>query len=83
MQFRQWVFAKPMVGDVLTLEQFRLQEGTLPPLRNGEALVRVKLINIHAGTRARIATQTTILGQTDKMNYACAEVVQSRDRTFK
>ncbi len=83
MQFRQWVFAKPMVEDVLTLDQFRLEEGTLPSLRDGEALVKVKLINIHAGTRARMANQTTILGQTDKMNYACAEVVQSRDRTFK
>ncbi len=82
-KFRQWIFAKPMVNDVLGPEQFQLQEVPIPELKQGQALVRVKLVNIHSGTRARMANGMTKLGDTDRSNYACAEVVQSRDQTFK
>src|SRR5258708_12145610 len=72
-----------MVNDVLGPEQFELREGPIPELTQGRALVRVKLLNIHSGTRARMANGMTKLGDTDRSNYACAEVVQSRDQTFK
>ena len=72
-----------MVGDVLTLEQFELRESPIPELKRGQALVRVKLINIHSATRSRMANGTTKLGETDRTNYACAEVLQSRDQAFK
>lgn len=80
---RQWIFAKPMVDDALRPEQFELRELSIPELTQGQALVRVKLVNIHSGTRARMASGMTKLGDTDRSNYACAEVIKSRDRTFK
>jgi NADPH:quinone reductase and related Zn-dependent oxidoreductases len=43
-KFRQWVFGKPMVNDVLGPEQFELQELPIPELKQGQALVRVKLV---------------------------------------
>jgi NADPH-dependent curcumin reductase CurA len=82
-KYRQWIFAKPMVNDVLGQEQFELREIPIPELKQGQALVRVKLVNIHSGTRARMANGMTRLGDTDRSNYACAEVVQSRDQTFR
>jgi NADPH-dependent curcumin reductase CurA len=81
--FRQWIFAKPMVDDVLSPEQFELRELPIAELKRGQALVRVKLVNIHSATRWRMAIGMTELGKTDRSNYACAEVIQSRDATFK
>jgi NADPH-dependent curcumin reductase CurA len=81
--YRQWIFARPMVDDVLGMQQFALREVPIPELKLGQALVRVKLVNIHSGTRARMASGMTGLGDTDRSNYACAEVVQSRDKTFR
>ena len=72
-----------MVDNILGPEQFELREVPIPELLQEQALVRVKLVNIHSGTRARMANGMTKLGDTDKSNYACAEVIQSRDRTFK
>ena len=46
-KLRQWIFAKPMVNDVLGPEQFQLREVPIPELKQGQALVRVKLVNIH------------------------------------
>jgi len=82
-KLRQWIFVRPMVNDVLGPEQFELREVPIPELQQEQALVRVKLVNIHSGTRARMANGMTKLGDTDKSNYACAEVIQSRDRTFR
>ena len=81
--YRKWIYAKPMVGDVLGPEQFALREVPVPDVQPGQALVRVKLVNIHSATRLRMAQGMTKLGDTDLSNYACAEVVQSRDKTFK
>jgi NADPH-dependent curcumin reductase CurA len=81
--YRTWIFAKPMAGDALGREQFELREAPIPEVQQGQALVRVKLINIHSGTRARMANATTKIGDTDRTNYACTQVVQSRDPTFK
>jgi NADPH-dependent curcumin reductase CurA len=82
-KYRQWIFAKPMVNDDLGLEQFELWELPIPELEQDQALVRVKLVNIHSATRVRMAHGMTRLGDTDRSNYACAEVIQSRDRAFK
>jgi NADPH-dependent curcumin reductase CurA len=81
--YRQWIFAKPMVDDTLGPEQFALRELPIQELAEGQALVRVKLINIHSATRTRMANGMTKLGDTDRSNYACAEVMQSRDPTFR
>lgn len=81
--YRVWIYAKAMARDVIGAEQFELRELPLPDLEQGQALVRVKLVNIHSATRARMANGTTMLGDTDRSNYACAEVVQSRDPAFR
>jgi NADPH-dependent curcumin reductase CurA len=80
--YRQWTFAKPLVDDQLGLEQFALRETPIPDLEVGQALVRVKLINIHSNVRFRMARGITRLGESDPSNYACAEVVASRASTF-
>src|SRR5258708_22859453 len=80
---RKWIYAKPMVDDALGPEQFELRELPIPELQQGQALVRVKLVNIHSATRLRMDRGMTKLGDTDRSNYACAEVIQSRDKTFK
>src|SRR3981081_2131156 len=82
-KLRQWIFVRPMVNDVLGPEQFELREVPIPELQQEQALVRVKLVNIHSGTRARMANGMTKLGDTDRSNYACAELIQARDQTFK
>jgi NADPH-dependent curcumin reductase CurA len=81
--YRQWFYAKPMINDALELEQLELRELPVPELQQDQALVRVKLINIHSATRTRMARGMTKLGDTDYSNYACAEVLRSRDKTFK
>src|SRR5258708_17944672 len=81
--YRKWIYAKPMVDDALGPEQFELRELPIPELQQGQALVRVKLVNIHSATRLRMVRGMTKLGDTDCSNYACAEVIQSRDKTFK
>src|SRR5260370_42092607 len=81
--YRKWIYAKPMVDDALGPEQFELRELPIPELQQGQALVRVKLVNIHSATRLRMARGMTKLSDTDRSNYACAEVIQSRDKTFK
>src|SRR5713101_4657507 len=81
--YRKWIYAKPMVDDALGPEQFALRELPIPELQQDQALVRVKLVNIHSATRLRMARAMTKLGDTDLSNYACAEVIQSRDKTFK
>jgi NADPH-dependent curcumin reductase CurA len=80
---RQWIYAKPLQKGKLGPEHFELREVALPELKDGEALVRVKLINIHSNTRMRMSTHAVPLGETDAANYACAEVIDSRTPTFK
>src|SRR5882757_7137328 len=80
---RQWIYSKPMVEDILDLGQFEMREQPIPDLKEGQALVRVKLINVHSNTRTRMALGMTVLGETERSNYACGEVVQSRDPAFR
>jgi NADPH-dependent curcumin reductase len=83
LTLRQWIYAKPMQDDVLEPDQFELRETPVPEISDGQALVRVKLINLHSNIRTRMALGAIPLGETDFANYACAEVVQSRDPAFK
>ena len=52
-----------MVEDALGLEQFELREQPIPELKGGQALVRVKLINVHSNSQTRIALGMTALGR--------------------
>jgi NADPH-dependent curcumin reductase CurA len=87
---RQWIVAKPLVGNSITPDLFAQRELPMPEPAAGQALVRVKIINLHSRTRLRFQTEErpngfgiTSLGDTDRANYACCEVVASRDKTFK
>jgi NADPH-dependent curcumin reductase CurA len=80
---RQWIYAKPLENGKLGSQHFELRDVALPELKDGEALVRVKLINIHSNTRMRMASGAIPIGATDAANYACAEVIESRSPTFK
>ncbi|MGJ4944935.1 zinc-binding dehydrogenase [Bradyrhizobium sp. HKCCYLS1011] len=79
--FRQ-CYARPMQDDVLEPDQFELREKPIPKLADGQALARIKLINVHSNVRMRMALGAIPLGGTDPANYACAEIVQSRDPAF-
>lgn len=88
--YRQWVIASPVTGDAITPDQFAMHELPIPALDEGQALVRIKLINLHSRTRLRIPTTanpdapgTIRPGETDLSNYGCVEVIASRDATFR
>jgi len=80
--FRQWIHARPMSDDTIGPDQFEMRTLPVPVLQEGEALVRVKLINLHSATRTRMASGAVPIGDTDRSNYACAEVLASRDPVF-
>ena len=80
--FGRWVVAQAPVDGELGLANFRREVVETPRLQDGQALVRVKLINIHSATRLRMARGMIRLSETDLNNYACAEVVASRDTRF-
>lgn len=81
--FRQWYQCKPLSNDEpLSLDHFARRELPVPDLEDGQALVRVRVINLHANTRRRMVGGIIPLGGTDNSNYAYAEVVASRDPIF-
>lgn len=80
--FNRWVVAKAPQDDDLTLDHFRHERVEMPQLEEGQALVRVRLVNIHSATRLRMARGLIREGETDRNNYACAQVVASRDERF-
>lgn len=80
--FDRWVVAHSVDADTLRPEDFVRQTLPVPEVPDGAALVRVRLVNIHAATRQRIAQGVVAPGETEPRNYACAEVVKSRDPAF-
>jgi len=81
--FRQWVVARTPLDGQLSADCFERRRVAMPSVGPGEALVRVRLINIHSATRLRMALGLTPVGETDRRTYACAEVMVSRDPTFQ
>lgn len=82
LMFERWVIAKLVQEHQLQPSHFRRETVAMPELREGEALVRIKLINVHSATQLRIEQGLTPLGETDPRNFACAQVVASKDPTF-
>lgn len=80
--FRQWVVKEGVAGGVLREQNFEQRVVPMPHMQEGEALARIKLINVHAATRMRIARGLIPEGATDPNNYACAQIVRSRDPAF-
>lgn len=81
--YKKWVLAKRVIDRKITPENFKLIEEPIPPIKDGQCLIKVRLIDIHSDTRERMGNGSVKTGQTDNTNYACADVLQSRDRTFK
>ncbi len=81
--YKKWVLNKPVVGGKLSEDNFKMLEQPMPTVEQGKCLIQVKVINVHASTRNRMMNGTTKMGDTDKTNYGCATVLQSRDKTFK
>ncbi len=79
----KWIFAEPLTDGTLGHAQFALHELPMPEPTAGQALARIKLINIHSNTRMRMVRGMTRLGETDPTNYACAEILKSRDPAFR
>lgn len=80
---RQWVYAKPMVNDTITADQFAMKEIPVPEPKRGQALVRVTLVGIHPRVRHSMAAGGSLkIGETEP-NFACAQVLKSRDPVFK
>ncbi len=82
---KKWVLTKNVGDDLkLTLDHLKMVEEPMPAPKQGEALIQVLITNIHSGTRNLMkAGGSTKVGETDKTNYACARVLQSRDKTYK
>jgi NADPH-dependent curcumin reductase len=82
-RFARWVVAAqaPVDGE-LALGHFRREVVQTPRLRDGQALVRVKLVNIHSATRLRMVRGAIPVGDTDRNNYALGQVVASRNARF-
>ena len=82
---KKWILTKNVGDDnKLTMDHFKLVEEPMPQIKQGEALVKVILCNIHANTRNLMkAKGSTKVGETDRTNYSFAKVIQSRDKTFK
>ena len=82
--YKKWVVTKPVIDNKLTLDHFKMVEAPMPQVPQGSALIKVKVVNIHSGVRSRMGPKgSTKPGETDLYNYGCAEVLQSRDKTYK
>lgn len=80
--YRQWIFCGPIEGS-LDPGHFEMQALPLPALREGDALVRVKLLNLHPGARFRMQVGLVPVGTTDESNFAFGEVIASRNPVFR
>ncbi|PYE23116.1 hypothetical protein C7410_10811 [Paraburkholderia silvatlantica] len=80
--FDRWVVGACVQHDALRVSDFVRESLPMPAVPTGAALVRIRLLNIHSATRQRIVRGTVAAGQTESRNYACGEVVASRDTAF-
>lgn len=81
---RQWIYSSPVTGK-LTVENFSLQQVAIPELRQGQALVRNKLISLDPANRAYLVEQgyRPQLQVGDVMaGFGIGEVIESRDERF-
>lgn len=82
---RRWIYSKPVAGN-LTVDNFELVETPTPTLRQGQALVRNRLVSLDPANRVYFARQTyrpqiqigDVMG-----GFALGEVIESTDNRFK
>ena len=82
---RQWIYSKPITGKLET-DNFSLRESPLPKIRQGQALIRNKLISLDPANRVYFAMRTyrpqIQLGDV-MAGFGIGEVVESTDGRFK
>lgn len=82
---RQWIYAKPITGN-LSIRNFSIRENPMPKLRQGQALVRNKLISLDPANRVYFAIQTyrpqIQLGDV-MAGFGLGEVIESTDARFR
>lgn len=81
---RQWIYDRPVVGK-LTQENFSLREVKVPELREGQTLVRNKLLSLDPANRSYLVMQAyrPMLQPGDVMaGFGIGEVVASTDYRF-
>lgn len=79
--FRQWYLARAISGE-FGPDNFEMRTLPLPALQDGEALVRVRLLNLHPGARFRMQVGLVPVDTTDESNFAFGEVIASRNPVF-
>lgn len=80
--FDRWVVSPTVTTATWGIESFVRETLPMPAVPEGSALVRVRLVNIHSATRQRMVQGVVAPGETEPRNYACAEVILSRDPAF-
>lgn len=82
---RRWIYARPLEGP-LTEDHFERRDAPIPDLRQGQALVRVRLVSIDPANRLYFALQAyrPQLVPGDVMaGFGIGEVVESTDPRFR
>ncbi len=80
--YRLWTYARPIEAG-FGPANLAMQTLPLPALQDGDALVRVRLLNPHPGARFRMQIGLVPLGATDESNFAYGEVIASRNPVFR
>lgn len=82
---RRWIYARPLEGP-LSVSNFERRDEPVPQLRQGQALVRVRLVSIDPANRLYFALQAyrPQLAPGDVMaGFGIGEVVESTDPRFR
>jgi NADPH-dependent curcumin reductase CurA len=82
---RRWIFARPLEGP-LSEAHFERGDATVPALRQGQALMRVRLVSIDPANRLYLAMQAyrpQVVPGNVMAGFGIAEIVESRDPRFR
>ena len=82
---RRWIFARPLEGK-LTEAHFERREEPVPALRQGQALVRVRLVSIDPANRLYLAMQAyrpQVVPGDVMAGFGIGEIVASTDPRFR
>lgn len=82
---RRWVFSRPLAGP-LSEAHFERRDASVPALRQGQALVRVRLVSIDPANRLYLAMQAyrpQVVPGDVMAGFGIGEVVASTDARFR
>jgi NADPH-dependent curcumin reductase len=82
---RRWIFARPLDGP-LSEAHFERGDAHVPTLRQGQALMRVRLVSIDPANRLYLAMQAyrpQVIPGNVMAGFGIAEVMESKDPRFR